>query len=43
VIKQRQGNSNRFMGNVRASFTESAVTLEGPLSKKTDFLAAGRF
>lgn len=42
VIKQRQGNKQKFSGNVRASFTESAFTLEGPLGKKTDFLAAGR-
>ncbi|MDH4472952.1 MAG: TonB-dependent receptor [Fluviicola sp.] len=43
VIKQRQGNSQKFSGNVRASLTESAVTLEGPLGKKVDFLAASRF
>ncbi len=43
VIKQRQGNTQQFSGNIRASLTESAVTLEGPLGKKTDFLAAGRF
>ncbi len=43
VIKQRQGNNQKFSGNVRASLTESAITLEGPLGKKTDFLVAGRF
>ena len=43
VIKQRQGNNQKFSGNVRASFTESAVTLEGPLGKKTDFLSSARF
>ena len=43
VIKQRQGNNQKFSGNIRASLTESAVTLEGPLGKKADFLAAGRF
>lgn len=43
VIKQRQGNNQKFSGNIRASLTESAITLEGPLGKKTDFLAAGRF
>ncbi len=42
VIKQRQGNSDKLAGNVRASFTESAFTLEGPLGKKTNFLASGR-
>ena len=43
VIKQRQGNNQKFSGNIRASLTESAITLEGPLGKRTDFLAAGRF
>lgn len=43
VIKQRQGNNQKFSGNIRASLTESAVTLEGPLGKRADFLAAGRF
>lgn len=43
VIKQRQGNNTKFSGNIRASLTESAITLEGPMGKKTDFLAAGRF
>lgn len=43
VIKQRQGNRSKFSGNARASLTETALTLEGPLGKKTDFLAAGRF
>jgi hypothetical protein len=42
VIKQRQGNSNHFSGNARTGLTETALTLEGPLGKKTDFLAAGR-
>lgn len=42
-IKQRQGNNQKFSGNIRASLTESAVTMEGPLGKKADFLAAGRF
>lgn len=43
VIKQRQGNNQKFSGNIRASLTESAITLEGPLGKRTDFLVAGRF
>ncbi|WP_379090105.1 carboxypeptidase-like regulatory domain-containing protein [Pedobacter sp. UC225_65] len=42
VIKQRDGNSERLSGNVRISFTESVLTLEGPLSKKTTFLASAR-
>lgn len=44
VIKQRQGNTEKFSGNVRASLTESVLTLEGPIgkSKKIDFLASAR-
>lgn len=42
VIKQREGNSERISGNARVSFTESAFTLEGPLSKSTTFLASIR-
>lgn len=42
VIKQRDGNSERFSGNARISFTEAALTLEGPLSKNTTFLASAR-
>lgn len=44
VIKQRQGNTEKFSGNIRASFTETAVTLEGPMGKKkkTDFLLSAR-
>lgn len=44
VIKQRQGNTEKFSGNVRTSLTETALTLEGPLgkSKKTDFLLSAR-
>ena len=42
VIKQRNGNPDRFSGNVRASLTESVLTLEGPLSPKTTFLSSAR-
>jgi outer membrane receptor for ferrienterochelin and colicin len=44
VINQRQGNSEKISGNIRASFTESLITLEGPLGKKkkTDFLISAR-
>ena len=42
VIKQRQGNPDKVSGNARVSFTESVLTLEGPLGKKTDFLVSGR-
>ncbi len=41
-FKQKIGNANKFQGNFRTSVTESAITLEGPLSKnkKTTFLAS---
>ncbi|MCM4169364.1 Vitamin B12 transporter BtuB [Arenibacter antarcticus] len=42
VIKQRNGNPDRFSGNVRVSLTETALTLEGPLSPKTTFLSSVR-
>lgn len=42
VIKQRTGNPDRFSGNVRVSLTETALTLEGPLSSKTTFLSSVR-
>lgn len=42
VIRQRDGNPHRITGNVRISLTESVLTLEGPLSKNTTFLASGR-
>jgi outer membrane receptor for ferrienterochelin and colicin len=43
-FKQKVGNANKFQGNVRASILESALTLEGPLSKnkKTTFLLSAR-
>jgi len=42
IIKQRQGNPEKISGNVRVSFTEAVATLEGPLSKKTDYLISAR-
>lgn len=42
VIKQRDGNPNRISGNARVSLTESVLTLEGPISPKTTFLASAR-
>ena len=42
VIKQRDGNPERLSGNVRVSATESVLTLEGPLSSQTTFLASAR-
>ncbi|MBU3714273.1 MAG: TonB-dependent receptor [Ferruginibacter sp.] len=41
-FKQKTGNSNRIQGNVRLSATELAATFEGPISKKTTFLASAR-
>ncbi|WP_027420352.1 TonB-dependent receptor [Crocinitomix catalasitica] len=42
VITQRQGNREKISGNVRASVTESVLTLEGPMGKKNDFLVSAR-
>jgi hypothetical protein len=44
VIKQRQGNLDKFSGNLRTSFTESSLTFEGPIGKekKTDYLVSAR-
>jgi hypothetical protein len=41
-FKQRNGSSKKFGGNVRLSGTEVAVTLEGPASKNTTYLASFR-
>ena len=41
-IKQRQGNQDKFSGNFRLSGTETALTCEGPLSKKTNYMASVR-
>lgn len=41
-FKQRNGNPERFSGNVRLSGTELATTFEGPLSPKTTYLASVR-
>ena len=41
-FRQKNGNSNRLQGNVRLSGTELAATFDGPLSKKTTFLASAR-
>ncbi len=42
VIKQRNGNPNKLSGNLRLSGSEVAATLEGPLGKKTTFMASAR-
>jgi hypothetical protein len=41
-FRQREGNPDRFQGNVRLSATELAATVEGPLSSRTTFLASAR-
>ena len=41
-FKQKAGNSNRLQGNVRLSASELAATFDGPLTKKTSFLASAR-
>jgi len=41
-ITQRQGNQDKFSGNFRLSGTETAITCEGPLTKKTNFIASAR-
>jgi hypothetical protein len=42
IIKQREGNPENVSGNFRISGTEIATTLEGPMGKKTNFLASAR-
>ena len=42
VIKQRNGNPDKLSGNLRLSGTEFAAMLEGPLGKKTTFMASAR-
>ncbi len=44
-FRQRDGNAERFQGNVRVGASETAFTAEGPLGKKngkTTFLASAR-
>ena len=41
-LRQREGNPDKFQGNFRLSGTEVALTGEGPLGKKTTFLASAR-
>ncbi|MEY3738422.1 MAG: hypothetical protein RL544_1200 [Bacteroidota bacterium] len=41
-FKQKNGNPNKIQGNVRLSLTENALTFDGPLSKKTTFIASAR-
>jgi hypothetical protein len=41
-FKQREGNPERISGNFRLSGTEIALTTEGKISPKTNFLASAR-
>ena len=41
-FKQKSGNNYKTQGNVILSATELAITLDGPLSKKTTYLASIR-
>jgi hypothetical protein len=41
-FKQREGNPDRYQGNLRLSATELAATVEGPAGPKTTFLASAR-
>lgn len=41
-FKQKNGNQNKVQGNVRLSLTENALTFDGPLFKKTTFIASAR-
>ena len=41
-FRQKNGNPNKLQGNFRVSGTEVAATLDGPISKKTTFLASVR-
>jgi outer membrane receptor protein involved in Fe transport len=41
-FRQKNGNPNQLQGNFRMSGTEVAATLDGPLSKRTTFLASIR-
>ncbi len=41
-FKQKSGNPNRLQGNIRLSATELAATFDGPISKKTTFIASVR-
>lgn len=42
VIKQRNGNAEKFGGNLRLSGSEFAAMLEGPMGKKTTYMVSAR-
>lgn len=41
-FRQRNGSTERLQGNFRLSGTEAALTMEGPVNRKTTFLASAR-
>jgi hypothetical protein len=41
-FKQREGNPERFSGNLRLSSAEFSATFEGPINKKTNYLLSAR-
>ncbi len=41
-FKQKDGNPDKLQSNIRVSSTEVATTFEGPINKKTTFLASAR-
>lgn len=41
-FRQKTGNRERLQGNLRLSGTEAAATFDGPLGRKTTFLASAR-
>ncbi len=41
-FRQRDGNPERFQGNVRVSGSETALTGEGPIGPKTTYLVSAR-
>lgn len=42
AFKQKEGNNERVQGNARLSASEFGLTLDGPLTKNTTFLASAR-
>ena len=42
AFKQKEGNRERLQGNARLSASEFGLTLDGPLTKNTTFLASAR-
>jgi hypothetical protein len=42
TFKQKDGNTQKLQGNFRLSASEVALTLDGPISKNTTFLASAR-